>query len=200
MNFELALNDFKKLFREDDPDYPVLYEDVKYFSGLEKKEFDTLKNGLLNFQKKHYNKYIAGQCGNIHNLHMEDIGLLIPSSKALYLTFGVLYDNGKNVYNVPELEEFNRYRHQIFGINTGGKSTFNYHAWITLDSGEILDLAHYFTLSKIRKNKKLLNPIFGSASTIKNKYNFGYVPYYIAGHITQSSYGKENSVIFNGFI
>lgn len=98
-----------------------------------------------------------GQCGNIHNLHLEDIGLLIPNSKALYITFGALYDKGKNIYNVPNIEEFKKNIHQILGINTGGRSTFNYHAWITLDSEEILDLAHYFSISKVRKNKKLLN-------------------------------------------
>lgn len=142
---------------------------------------------------KYYKTYPAGDCGNIHNLHLEELGTIIPTSKSLYLTMGAIYENDKNLYNVTEDQDlFKSEVLKISGIGNNGQKSFNYHAWITLDSGEILDLAHFFTLAKVYKRKKLLKPIFGTPQTVLKKHNLKYVPYYISGHITQRRYGIKD--------
>lgn len=149
-------------------------QSVKYLSGITPQEKRSIDQRLIDFQKKQGKMYPPGSCGNLHNLHLEDIGQIIPKAKFLYLTAGALYKGDKNLYDVPQKGQMG----SLFG---GGTQKF--HAWITLDSGEIIDLAHNLTLSYLFNDKKLIEPIYGNQDTINKKFGLQYIPYQIYGHI-----------------
>jgi hypothetical protein len=177
-DFQVAFDTFKQSGKNLGLEYltiDIIYNrSVKYLSGIVQKEKKIMDQRLSEFQKKQGKMYPPGSCGNLHNLHLEDIGLIISKAKFLYLTAGALYKGDKNLYDVPP-------KGQMASLFGGGTQKF--HAWITLDSGEIIDLAHNLTLSYLFNDKKLINPIYGSPETINKKLGLQYVPYQIYGHI-----------------
>lgn len=147
---------------------------VKYLSDISAKDKKRIDSKLLNFMITIGKKFPPGSCGNLHNIHLEDIGKIIPKAQYLYLTAGMLLDEEENIYNVPPKGE----EGMLFGNRVG-----NIHVWITLDSGEIIDLAHNLNIAYVRKNDSLIRPIIGNPNTIKKKYGLEYIPYKIIGNI-----------------
>jgi hypothetical protein len=78
---------------------------VKYLSGLLPKERKKVDDKLTALMKKYSGIYPAGSCGNMHNLHLEEIGNIFPRCINLYLTIGLLLDNGRNIYCVPPKDQ-----------------------------------------------------------------------------------------------
>jgi hypothetical protein len=185
LDFYDAYNDFKNinagLFDQNELELlsglmgDIHYDpSIKYLSEITSKEKKHIDDKLTLFMKKYWDKYPAGSCGNLHNFHLEEIGAIFPRAKFLYLTVGSLIVDGRNIYNVPPPD-------QVSSIYLPTNNQF--HIWITLDSGEIIDLAHNTTLSLVRKDKSLLKPIYGAQETIFKKYGMEYNPYNISGHI-----------------
>lgn len=153
----------------------IIYDkSYKYLSDLSVKEKRMIDQKLLNFMLTIGKKFPPGSCGNIHNLYLEDIGRIVSKARFLYVTAGKLLEMDKNLYNVPPKGE----EGVLFGDRVG-----NIHVWITLDSGEIIDLAHNLNMAHVRQNNDLIKPIIGNPNTIKKKYGYEYVPYKIIGHI-----------------
>ncbi|WP_294967106.1 hypothetical protein [Sulfurimonas sp.] len=147
---------------------------------------------MLALMKKYLKIYPEGSCGNIHNLNLEEIGQIINNSKYLFLTIGALYKNEKNLYQVADKATYLKDAISIYrDTNTPKK----FHAWITVDSGEIIDLAHNMTMYQLHKDKKDFFPILGTPETITKKYGFIYEPYRIEGHITSDMHGKGDKLI-----
>lgn len=153
----------------------IIYDkNQKYLSDLSPKDKKGIDQKLLNFMLTIGKEFPPGSCGNIHNLYLEDIGRIVAKAKFLYVTAGKLLEGDKNLYNVPPKGE----EGMLFGNGVG-----KIHVWITLDSGEIIDLAHNLNMAHVRQNNDLIKPIIGNPNTIKKKYGYEYVPYKIIGHI-----------------
>ncbi|MES2501796.1 MAG: hypothetical protein V4545_04255 [Pseudomonadota bacterium] len=108
-------------------------------------------NGIYSFKNS------AGQCINWCHALQPLVAKAFDCN--VLLTIGQLHFGKKTIYNPTEID-FTRwhklgFRKSDFNENTG----FNFHAWLTLPSGEILDLTLWSTLGSIWKKPEMIDSV-----------------------------------------